>query len=321
MNFGFKARMEEENNPEVKPNKAYNLAEMYDKHYKKLLIIPFLLLLISFIVIGAKVATTGDFINKDVSLKGGVTITIPIEKQVNTNVLQNKLLNDLTGYDVSVSSLNDKGKQIALLISSDIDGTQEDQFNFLISSLESNLETKLEKGSYSTEIIGASLGASFFREVLVAMLFAFLFMGVVVFIYFRSLVPSGAVILAAFSDIVIAVGVVNIIGLKISTAGIAAFLMLIGYSVDTNILLSTRVLKRKEGTIIHRIKGAFSTGIVMTTTTVTALTLALIFTKSDVIRQIMTILLIGLLADLINTWIQNAGILRMHLEKKNETKN
>ena len=104
--------------------------------------------------------------------------------------------------------------------------------------------------------------------------------------------------------------------MRLSTAGIAAFLMLIGYSVDTDILLSTRVLKRKEGTEMERIYGAMKTGITMSVTTLTAVSMALIFTQSEIIKQIMIILLIGLLVDLINTWIQNVGILRLYLERK-----
>ena len=143
-------------------------------------------------------------------------------------------------------------------------------------------------------------------------------MGIVVFLYFRTPIPSLAVILAAFSDIVVTVAVVNIMGMKISTAGIAAFLMLIGYSVDTDILLTTRVLKRKEGTEMDRVIGAFKTGIMMTLTALIAVTAALIFTDSEIIRQIMVILFIGLLADIINTWIQNVGILRLYLERKHK---
>ena len=75
-------------------------------------------------------------------------------------------------------------------------------------------------------------------------------MGLVVFIYFRTLVPSLAVILAAFSDIVVTLAIFNLTGEKLSTAGVAAFLMLIGYSVDTDILLNTRVLKKLKLPII-----------------------------------------------------------------------
>ena len=92
--------------------------------------------------------------------------------------------------------------------------------------------------------------------------------------------------------------------------------MLIGYSVDTDILLSTRVLKRTEGTVFERILGAMRTGLIMSGTTITAFIVVLLFTQSEVLKQIMLILLIGLLVDLINTWLQNAGIIRWYAEKK-----
>ena len=108
----------------------------------------------------------------------------------------------------------------------------------------------------------------------------------------------------------------DILGIRISAAGIAAFLMLIGYSVDTDILLSTRLLKRKEGQLSERIASAFKTGITMTLTTIAAVIVALIVSDSEVISQIMLIILIGLVVDIINTWIQNLGLLRWYL--KNE---
>jgi len=141
-------------------------------------------------------------------------------------------------------------------------------------------------------------------------------MAIVVFLYFRTFVPSMAVILAAFSDIVVTLAIINLLGVKLSSAGIAAFLMLIGYSVDTDILLSTRVLKRKEGTVMDRVLGAVKTGFMMTLTTIVAVIAALVFTQSEVIKQIMIILLVGLFIDMINTWIQNVGILRLYVERK-----
>ena len=60
------------------------------------------------------------------------------------------------------------------------------------------------------------------------------------------------------------------------------------------------------------------TGLMMSITTICAIIVALIFAQSEVIRQIMTILLIGLLADMINTWIQNVCIIRIYLDKKHK---
>ena len=91
--------------------------------------------------------------------------------------------------------------------------------------------------------------------------------------------------------------------------------MLIGYFVDANMLLTSRVLKRREGTFLDRFKGAFTTGMTMITATFAAVIATLIFTNSPVVREIMIILCIGLVLDAINTWIQNAAILRMYVEK------
>ena len=141
-------------------------------------------------------------------------------------------------------------------------------------------------------------------------------MGIVVLLYFRKVIPALIVILAVISDIIATLAVVNLLGIKISTAGIAAFLMLIGYSVDTDMLLSTRMLKRKDLSMRNRIFSALKTGLMMSITTMVAISIALIFTQSEVIRQIMTILLIGLIFDLIFTWFQNMGVLRIYMKKK-----
>src|SRR3989338_1474755 len=113
---------------------------------------------------------------------------------------------------------------------------------------------------------------------LFAVLFAFLLMAIVVFITFRLFIPSFAIVLCAFSDIVTTLAIVDLIGLRIGTSGIAAFLMLIGYSIDSDILLTTRVLKRKEGSVMERFRGAFKTGLTLSITTIIALFFAFIFT-------------------------------------------
>jgi len=172
--------------------------------------------------------------------------------------------------------------------------------------------------NYNLGFIGSSLGESFFRETMIAVLLAFISMGIVVIIYFRLVVPSIAVIVAAFGDIVITLAIVNLFGMSIGTAGIAAFLMLIGYSVDTDMLLVTRVLKRKEGTVEERINDSITTGMKMTLTTLVAVSFGLVFTKTAAIKEIMIIILIGLVIDMLTTWFMNVGILRLYLDKKHK---
>lgn len=286
------------------------IKNVYEEKYKLLLIIPFLVLLLAFIQIGHQYATTGDFVNKGITLKGGSIITIPATDTITSLQLEEKTKNGFGEIHVRTIGFDDS--PTAFIIESEIQDSA--QLESLLETIIS--ETSLSRKDLSVEIIGASLGNSFFKQSLIALAVAFLLMGIVVLLYFRTIVPSFAIILAGFSDIVVTLAIFNLTGEKLSSAGIAAFLMLIGYSVDTDVLLTSRVLKRKEGTIMERVYSAISTGLSMTATALSAVLVALIFVKSDVIFQIMLILFIGLLVDMIFTWIQNVGILRLYLEKK-----
>ena len=143
-------------------------------------------------------------------------------------------------------------------------------------------------------------------------------MAIVVFIIFRTFIPSGAVILSAFADIIMTVVVVDMLGIQLSIAGVIAFLMLIGYSVDTDILLTSRVLKKKENSINERVYSAFKTGMTMTLTSLSAvfITLFIVKNSSEVLSQIFTILTIGLCFDMFNTWFTNASIIKWYAEKE-----
>src|SRR3989344_564730 len=242
-----------ETKPEIHEIKHKNpLMEIYDKHYKKLLIIPFSILIIAFIIIGMQYFQTGDFFNKAIDIKGGISITIPTEKIVNADELQNILSPNFKKNEIDIRTLSVAGRQTGIIVDIDIDLNDEANIEKLISLLRKELDLTLQQGEYTITGIGSSLGKSFFRETLVAVLISFLAMSLVVFLYFRIPIPCLAIVLCSFSNIVITLAVVNLIGMRISTAGIAAFLMLIGYSVDTDILLTTRLLKRKEGTEMER---------------------------------------------------------------------
>ncbi len=312
----IKAKVEESREGAPKEKLTKRLLNFYDKEYKKLMIIPILMLLASIIIIGVQIAKTGSFIDKDVSLKGGVTLTITNDITVSLVELEKSLNSEFKGKEISVNSIKKGGGQIGAIITADIEGTNKKELDSFIKAVESNIGYELKEGEYSVEIMGSSLGASFFREIFTAMVFAFILMSIIVIVYFRAFIPSIGVVLCAFSDIIETVAVVNLMGMRVGSGGIAAFLMLIGYSVDENMLLTTRVLRRKEGTIFERVLGAVKTGMMMTVTTLAALLVGIILTESDVIRQIMIIVFIGLVIDLTNTWIQNVVILRNYAEKK-----
>lgn len=165
--------------------------------------------------------------------------------------------------------------------------------------------------------IGANFGATLQAQAMLALLFAFLGMAVVVFIAFRKLLPALTVVFAGIADITITAACMNIFGIELSLATTAALLMLIGYSVDSNILMTTKVLKR-QGDLAEKMEGAFHTGFIMTSTTfcaILAMFIVSLIGNVPTLYTISAVLLIGLICDLIFTWGFNAGMLRLYSEK------
>ncbi len=238
--------------------------------------------------------------HKDISLTGGTSITI--HERIDTNELRSHLLDKLESLIVREISDLITREQISVIVetTSDLETTR--------VVLEDYLGYALTDENSSIEFTGSALSEGFFKQLLFAVLLAFIFMALIVFIIFRSFVPSLAIILAAFTDIFMTLALFNLLGMQMSTAGIIAFLMLIGYSVDTDILLTNRVLKRREGSLNRRIFSAFKTGITMTLTSLLAIITALLIVSSfsPVLTKIFTVLVIGLSFDLLNTWITNA---------------
>ncbi|MBI5073103.1 protein translocase subunit SecF [Candidatus Woesearchaeota archaeon] len=289
------------------------IKHIYETKYRTLLLISFCILFLSIGQISYQYITTGDFLHKGVSLKGGLTLTVPVTSASDPTVLATQLLSLYPDHDISVRELRGAGgQQSGLVIDADfIDKEAMDSFILTVAE-----QTGIAKADISMETFGSRLSQNFFEELFIGLLITFFFMGIVIFLYFRDFVPSIAVMLSAASDIIISLAIVNVLGIKLSSAGIAAFLMLIGYSIDTDTLLTIRVIKQKtDGTLNERIYGALKTGGLMTLTAIAAVAVVLIFTNSDVLFQIMLILFIGLIVDLMTTWVQNVGILRWHLLK------
>jgi len=243
------------------------IKSFHDKYYKLLLLIPAILLIFSLVYMVNFYNQNNDFIYKDISLTGGTAVTL--YEKLDVLKLKQELSDKLD--EVNVREIYDliTQEQKAVIIETKSSGDE------TRNVLENYFGYELNEQNSSFEFTGSSLSESFYKQLLIAILFAFVLMAIVVFIIFRTLVPSTAVILSAFADILMTLVFVNILGMKISSAGIIAFLMLIGYSVDTDILLTTRILKRREGNLNQRILGAFKTGITMTLTSLFAVSFAL----------------------------------------------
>ena len=282
----------------------------YDKYHKYIMVFPLLLFVICLIYLFNFNSQHGEVIYKDVSLTGGTIITI--QGSFDSQNLESKLKEKFNDIRTRTITELTTSKNLAVIIES------QEKPETLKAEIENILDIQLTQENSSIEFSGPSLGESFYKQLMTALIISFILMSLVIFLLFRSFVPSIAVIFAAFADIVMPLALLNYLGISLSAAGIAAFLMLIGYSVDTDILLTTRVIKKREGTVNQRIYSSFKTGIFMTVTALIAVLPAffLITGLPDSFRQIFLILTLGLFADIINTWLMNASMIKWYAESR-----
>ena len=274
---------------------------------RQLVTIPLAVFAIALLIMVFVYSTSGSPVNLGMEFKGGTMISFQTDDPIE------KLEADYSEY--SLADVRKTGQRAVL------------QFGPMDNDEQLELEKKITSAYSSVEIrqVGAVYGKDLQVQALQAVVLSFIGMAIVVFLIFRSTIPSVAVVLSALSDISIAAAFMNITGIELSLGTVAALLMLIGYSVDSDILLTTRVLKRR-GSANEKISLAMHTGITMTTTTLAALvvmyivsTYSYVLTSTvsqiNLLSDISIVLLFGLLADLMNTWLLNTGILRWYVNK------
>lgn len=199
-----------------------------------------------------------------------------------------------------------------------------ESFNNRVQTRLENVLSLPSNGAFSRSEVAPVLGQTFWQGALNVAILSAIFLIIIVFILFRELVPSIAIILSMVFDVLIALAGMAIFGIPLSLATIPTLLMIVGYSIDTNILLTTRLLQRKEGTTHSRAQESMVTGLTMTATGLVSILVLLVLsylTQIDIMFTIAAILLFGLVGDLISPWFMNVPLLLWHLEGKNKRVN
>jgi preprotein translocase subunit SecF len=273
--------------------------------YKKAMLITIGLFLFSAAILANSYVQKGEFFARSIELRGGTIVTVNTNSAINANTISSNLSKEFGEVSISIfSGFGGSGFQVT-------SGSETNTSLLLQRVREMGIDVK----SYSTATMGPALSESFWFQAQLAIILALVMMGIVVFAVFRVPAPSAMVIICAIADLIETIAFMQVFGIQLSLAGLAALLMLIGYSVDSDILLTNRLL-RNTGEMKEKTKGAIKTGLTMSLTTVGALTALLLTGISPVLSQIASILLIGMFLDMVNTWIQNYGLLRWYMEKK-----
>ncbi|WP_217907041.1 protein translocase subunit SecF [Candidatus Nanohalobium constans] len=284
-------------------------SEIYNNHQKYFLV-PLALLMLAVAVLGFSYTQNGEFFQKGTDFTGGTEAQFQINGSFPTTEIEQAFSDAGKPGANAITQQTSEGKNLLVEIPPpDIN--------------QSEAEDILTDAGYQVEVlqfnsISASVSNQFFLQAQIAFVLAFTVMSLVIFIAFKDITPSMAVIFAAAGDIIIAGAGMALLGIPLTLGSLAALLMLIGYSVDTDIVLSSRTLKREKDSLQSRMWESLKTGVTMSSGGIAGFTLLYIVSYVIVgpseLSNIAAVMVIGLLADMPLTWLGNTAILKSYIE-------
>lgn len=273
--------------------------------YRDMILIPLVLAAIfAMAVIARGIPLSMDF-------AGGTHLSISVENTENmpdASILESRLQSIIEGeinvhqtakgYDIETSTYltdNQVENQIKPYLSSELDI----EGKYSVPKRMSGVITATHAERARNAVIGAAIA-----------------MGIIIFIALRHFTSVGSILLVVGLDALAVFGGMALLRIPLSFGSVTGLLLLIGYAVDTNILLSTKVLKRVGGTPRERAAEGMRTGLIMSGTSATALLVLNFIMTPPLIKEFSGALVMGILADMFNTWLLNSGILLRHVEQQ-----
>lgn len=274
----------------------------YDEYSNRdLLIIPGVLALLAVLVIGGYFVVTGSPVILGIEFIGGSELRLAPDQGVESP--QDSIESAFTGTPSSIQSVPADGTYIVKFR-----GEGQD-----VGELESQAEAAGFTVQSSSEI-SPTFGADSQRLTVIGMLFALVAVGFLVYGLFRTFVPSVAVILSALSDVLVPIAMMNVLGIEMTLGTVAALLMLVGYSVDSDMLLNDYVVRR-GGDFYTQVYAAMDTGVTMTLTSFVAMVIMAVgatILGVPLLQDIGLIIAFGLVVDVLNTYLMNVTLLRWY---------
>ena len=252
------------------------------------------------------------------------------------NLIQVKFENNITLKEIN-SALDNVAKEVPQLSPNSRKVQVSEDNTVIIRSQELSeaqkelvLEDLKEVGTYKLDKID-KVGASIGKELKTSAIYSLAIGTVLIILYitlrFEFLFSIGAVT-ALLHDIIIAVGVIAILGYEVDTPFIAAVLTILGYSINNTIVVFDRVrenLRRKtkeklsfEEILDRSINQVMIRTINTSVTTLFAIVAILIF-GGDSLRTFIVTLLVGILAGTYSSIFVATSI--MYLLDRKKTKN
>ncbi len=268
---------------------------------RQLLLVPLAVLAMALVILGGWYLLTGSPVAVGVELGGGTEMT------VETTSSESEIAAAFDPAPSSVQAVQAQENQYIVQFTSDDEEA-------LTEQAEATLESTGGDVVQQVSSVSPAFAQQAQQTALFGLAIAFVGMSVLAFLLFRTFVPSIAIVASAFSDLVIPLAFMNIVGIELTLGTVAALLLLIGYSVDSDILLNNHVLRR-GGSFYESVHRATRTGVTMTVTSMVAMLVMAISAYAlgiELLASVGIILFVGLAADLMNTYLMNFTLLRWY---------
>ena len=261
------------------------------------------------ILVGAVSLITNGGPKLSIDFKGGTLVAVNFTKPVDITEIRSSLssvLIDGQNFDFSKEEIKHFGDEsnIAIRIAS-IENEPPRFANRVSESLASIYPDLLpsEKSDFilSIDKVGPKVGAELSSDAVLAILYALGFILIYISIRFEFKYAIGA-IAALTHDVLITLGVFSILGYEISLAVIAAFLTIVGYSLNDTIVIFDRVRENvkslksssMESVINQSINDSLSRTIVTSLTTFLVV-LILFLVGGEVIHTFSFAMIVGVI--------------------------
>ncbi len=244
-----------------------------------------------------------------IDFKGGTLIAVNYTKPVNINDLRSKLKTvniDGKNFDFSSAEIKHFGNEssVALRIAN-IENEPENFSGKLIEVLKNSFPDGYPKNKndfiLSIGKVSPKVGSELSGKAIMAIIYAITLILIYISLRFEFVFAIGA-IAAIAHDVTITLGIFSILGYEISLPVVAAFLTIVGYSLNDTIVIFDRIRENLKtikkdsivGTVNKSINESLSRTIVTSLTTFFVV-LILFFFGGEVIRYFSFALIIGVL--------------------------
>ncbi len=244
-----------------------------------------------------------------IDFKGGTLIAVKYTKPVNINDLRTKLKSvNISNqiFDFSSAEIKHFGNEssVALRIAN-IENEPENFSSQLIEFLKNSYPDGYPKSKndfiLSIGKVSPKVGSELSGKAIMAIVYAISLILIYISLRFEFIFAIGA-IAAIAHDVTITLGIFSILGYEISLPVLAAFLTIVGYSLNDTIVIFDRIRENlktlSKGTIVDTVNKSINESLsrtIVTSLTTFFVVLILYFFGGEVIRYFSFALIIGVL--------------------------